>query len=64
MYKVLNYFFFIFHAILVIFILSGWVFTKTRKYHLRRYYQLLFHGLYWEYGMAGDTAFAQIGIGE
>jgi len=33
MYKVLNYFFFIFHAILVIFILSGWVFTKTRKYH-------------------------------
>ena len=34
MYKGLNYFFFIFHTLLVIFILFGWIFTKTRKYHL------------------------------
>lgn len=34
MHQGLNYFFFIFHTSLVIFILSGWIFAKTRKYHL------------------------------
>ena len=33
MYKGLNYFFFVFHTLLVLFILFGWLFTKVRKYH-------------------------------
>jgi len=33
MYKGLNYFFFVFHTLLVLFILFGWLFTKARKYH-------------------------------
>ena len=34
MYSFLNYFFFVFHTIIVLFILIGWAFRKTRKIHL------------------------------
>ncbi|MFN4761760.1 DUF2784 domain-containing protein [Gillisia sp. Q332] len=31
--KFLNYFFFVFHSLLVLFNLFGWIFPKTRKLH-------------------------------
>ncbi len=31
--KFLNYFFFVFHSLFVLFNLFGWIFTKTRKLH-------------------------------
>ena len=34
MYKFLDYFFVVFHAILVIFNLTGWAWQKTRRIHL------------------------------
>lgn len=33
-YEMLNYFFFFFHTILIIFNLFGWIFTKFRKWNL------------------------------
>jgi hypothetical protein len=32
--EVLNYFFFVFHAVLIVFNVFGWIFVKTRKLHL------------------------------
>ena len=34
MYRALNYFFFLFHTLVVLFVLTGWVFRGTRPYHL------------------------------
>ena len=34
MYKLLNGFFLVFHTLIVLFCLSGWMFAVTRKYHL------------------------------
>ena len=32
--EVLNYFFFVFHTVLIVFNVFGWIFVKTRKLHL------------------------------
>lgn len=32
--EVLNYFFFVFHIVLIVFNVFGWIFVKTRKLHL------------------------------
>jgi hypothetical protein len=32
--EVLNYFFFVFHTVLIVFNVFGWLFVKTRKLHL------------------------------
>lgn len=40
----LNYFFFVFHTVLIVFNLVGWMFPKTRKLH---FYSLIFTLFSW-----------------
>ena len=34
MYRALNFFFFVFHTLVILFILTGWMIPATRRYHL------------------------------
>lgn len=44
LYQFLNYFFFLFHSILILFNSFGWIFQKTRKWNL---FTLLFTAFSW-----------------
>jgi hypothetical protein len=59
MYEFLNVFFFVFHSTLVLFILFGWIWPKTRKIHLAvvilTVFSWFFLGIWYGFGYCPST---------
>jgi hypothetical protein len=59
MYEFLNVFFFVFHTSLILFILLGWLWTKTRKINLSvvilTFFSWFFLGIWYGFGYCPST---------
>jgi Protein of Unknown function (DUF2784) len=63
MYAFLDLFFVLFHASLILFILTGWIWPRCRRLHLLVIALTVRHGLDWDFCTGLDIAHQLTGTG-